>query len=335
MKPQITTILPTHRRPKTLKRALQSALDQTCCDIQVRVYDNASGDETAAIVRSYARRDPRVHYHCHPQDIDAVPNFQHGLSEVDTPFFSFLSDDDALLPEFYATALSLLHKYPDAAACIGSVITENEQGQPLDYSLSKWPDQEYVPSPQGLYRMISHYSNWTGALFRTSLTSQIGPLNPELRIIDLDFMLRLTARFPIVISKKPCALFTDHPGSYSRRARLKIVWPGWPKMVSHLTEDPSIAPEVKSQAERLLQRNLQRHLSLFALRAIEARHFDEADRAVKLLKMKTMSVFLRALVGWCEAYPLCCSATTSLLRWRRNLKRLFRISVKDKKKYVR
>src|ERR1700674_1455488 len=103
--PLITTIIPTYRRPKFLRRAIRSVLNQSFMNFQVCVYDNASGDETPSVVDDIARSDRRVKYHCHPENIGAIRNFLYGMERVETPFFSFLSDDDFLLPDFYETAL--------------------------------------------------------------------------------------------------------------------------------------------------------------------------------------------------------------------------------------
>ena len=65
--PLITTIIPTYRRPKLLQRAIRSVLNQTYPHFQVCIYDNASGDDTAAVVAEIAKGDPRVKYHCHPK----------------------------------------------------------------------------------------------------------------------------------------------------------------------------------------------------------------------------------------------------------------------------
>jgi len=67
--PLITTVIPTYRRPRLLKRAILSALGQTYRNIQVCVYDNASGDETAEVVAGIANGDRRVKYYCHPTNI--------------------------------------------------------------------------------------------------------------------------------------------------------------------------------------------------------------------------------------------------------------------------
>src|SRR5579875_1770387 len=62
----VTTVIPTFRRPHLLKRAIASALNQTYEAVAVEVFDNASGDETAAVVAEAASKDPRVRYSATP-----------------------------------------------------------------------------------------------------------------------------------------------------------------------------------------------------------------------------------------------------------------------------
>ena len=57
--PIVTTILATYRRPHLLKRAIRSILNQTFTDFQLCVYDNASEDETGAVVRDFMKADSR------------------------------------------------------------------------------------------------------------------------------------------------------------------------------------------------------------------------------------------------------------------------------------
>ena len=117
--PLITTIIPTYRRPRLLERAIRSVLRQTYPNFEVHVYDNASGDKTRQIVNELSLQDSRVKYYCHEKNIGAGNNFQYALSKVDTRYFSFLSDDDYLLPDFYKATLSEFEKYPSADRRLG------------------------------------------------------------------------------------------------------------------------------------------------------------------------------------------------------------------------
>ncbi len=99
--PPITAIICTYRRPEMLKRAIRSVQSQTFGDFQICIYDNASGDETAAVVAELAQRDSRIKYHCRPENIGPLANYVEAMKDVKTPFFAFVADDDLMLPNFY------------------------------------------------------------------------------------------------------------------------------------------------------------------------------------------------------------------------------------------
>ena len=94
----ITTVLPTYQRPDLLRRAVESVVGQQFDKWRLCVCDNGSDLETAELMRGLERQDARIEYHRHATNIGAVRNFKFGLDRVRTPYFSFLSDDDVLLP---------------------------------------------------------------------------------------------------------------------------------------------------------------------------------------------------------------------------------------------
>jgi len=130
--PLITTLITTYKRPELLKRAILSALNQTYSHLIVYVFDNASDDETEEMVRNLMLTDSRIRYHRHPINIGMMGNYQFALSQVKTPLFSLLSDDDLLLPWFYETALEGFAKHPDIAFSATSTLVMTSAGQ-VDY----------------------------------------------------------------------------------------------------------------------------------------------------------------------------------------------------------
>ncbi len=280
--PLITTIIPTYQRPHLLKRAIQSALDQTMPLIQVCIYDNASQDETANTVETIAKKDRRVKYHRHPNQIDAAANFQFGIKAVNTPFFSLLADDDLLMPDFYETALAKLKAFPSAQFFLGSTIDVKENGDIVSANALRWEEKCYDP-PFGLYHAIKNYFNWTGALFRKEVRQNV-TIDPSLKPIDLDFVLRLAAQSPFVVSKKPCALFFHHPHSYSIKAGSKLVWPSWPKIVQNLEAIQTLSEREKKRSKEFMQTMLQKMFVRISLGQIVAKEFEEARKTLALFK---------------------------------------------------
>ena len=59
-----------------IRPALDSLLAQTYQDFTILVSDNASTDETVAIVEEYMRRDPRISLQRHPHQHRGAPQLQ-------------------------------------------------------------------------------------------------------------------------------------------------------------------------------------------------------------------------------------------------------------------
>ena len=319
----ITTILPTYKRPEQFKKAIASVLAQTYPHFQLCVYDNASDDETREIVSRFS--DPRVHYHCHSENIGSEANFQYGISQVRTPYFSILADDDQLLPEFYETALQGFEKYPDAAFSVTRVDEIDVEGNLVCSPLLNWPDSEYFSSPDGLLTMIGSYSNWTGIVFKTEVAQAIGAIDPSLKAVDVDYVFRIAARYPFAVSKKLGALFFQHPGSYSTANGLKLLVPGWQIMIDKLKKEEALSKEAKNQIEQRLIKDLHFQLFSLTIRLIEKNGLEAAAQAAEALSRqpgkqregKAMSSLVRA----CTFFPFLQRLIAWMMKVRRKRRR--------------
>jgi glycosyltransferase involved in cell wall biosynthesis len=327
-KPLITTIIPTYRRPKLLRRAISSVLAQTYPHFRLCVYDNASGDETASVVVEFARGDPRVHYHCQPENIGALRNFIYGAERVDTPFFSFLSDDDLLLPAFYETALAGFEKYPEAILSVTPTLQVDGRGVILKVPLAAWKPGLYHP-PKGLRAMLKYKpATWTGVLFRREVIEKVGMLDEEVGdASDLDFELRAAARFPVVVSRQPGAIFSFRSSPLSDLLRFQASWPGWEKMIRNLTEDKRIPAEARLHAEQALREGPKRDLFRDGLGSILRKDWAYTDKAVEVLhnhyNSRGRAFLLRGTAKMFRFFPPVYYVSFSLIALRRALRKLF------------
>lgn len=216
----ITSFIPTYKRPEQLKRAIESILNQTHRDFKLVVLDNASGDETEAVVRSYMVKDPRVHYHCHKQNLGMLGNYAYAFNHIDTLYFNILSDDDFVHPWFLETALKDLENFPDTAYCACAIEALNEEGVCISNSIGSWSRDGYYGVGEGALEMTSAHAKFpmpTGVLFRTKLVESISPdLTPEMMLLwDPDYLTQIAARHPIIANKRCCGIFTAHDDGFS------------------------------------------------------------------------------------------------------------------------
>ena len=319
--PQITTIIPTYRRPLLLRRAITSALEQKNTSLQVCVYDNCSEDETEAIVRDLAKNDERVFYYCHSKNIGGLANFLYGMSRIETDFFSFLSDDDYLLPGFYQCALAALDRHPEAMCWAGMTLNVDEENAIWDARARQWPREGFFEPPEGFIAMTGGMAPaWTSILFRKDVLKKVGFIDPEfLGPSDLEYCLRLAARYPYVFEKYPAAVLTLNSQSFSATQPMASFWPGWKRMFERISSDPCLSTDFKHTALAALQRDGRKMLFRRGANALATGRLDfvrdAADALASDCDESARAFLLRSLAVGCLHSSNLQRIYTSAYRW--------------------
>jgi glycosyltransferase involved in cell wall biosynthesis len=286
--PVVTTVLTTYRNPGLLRRAVDSVLGQTFRELRLTIYDDASDDETEGVVAAYAAKDARVTYHRHPANIGLVRNFAFGLEQVSTPYFSFLSDDDWLLPNLYAITVRGLESNPTAAFLSRRVVHVDDEGRVVrKVDITAMPAALHHP-PQGVLALLEHGApTWTGTVFRTSAAKEIGGLDTETGdVLDVDLVLRLGARHPFLVDPRFGAVFSRRRDSVSGQVRLSSTWPGWPRMIDNLDRELSYAPEIRSRTHQVLTAQLIARIYGTGLAAARRGNSNDALQASRILSAR-------------------------------------------------
>lgn len=208
--PLVTTVIATFRRPAFLRRAIHSALRQTIGRVRVSVYDNASGDDTADVVRQIG--DDRITYHHHDRNIGASANYNFGLSRVTTPYFSLLGDDDLILPDLYRTAVHALERDRGAMFFCARTAVDNRRAGVVQLR-GRWAAGTYDPSAQTATHMVrDHFIN-TGIVFRTAVLESVGYFD-ELGS-DRNYVVIASALHRFIVTERDLAVMTVHKRSFS------------------------------------------------------------------------------------------------------------------------
>jgi glycosyltransferase involved in cell wall biosynthesis len=318
--PLITTVIPTYKRPRLLRRAIESALIQGGNEVQVCVYDNASNDGTFEMVYAMMKLDSRIRYYCHSENVGSFKNFQFALSRIDTPFFSILSDDDILLPGFYSDAIYGLHENPDAILSGGITIRMNQEGQVFAACVENWSREGLFLPIDSLKEMLSgNPLCWTSVLFRKEALSATGGLDEEVGgPSDHDFILRLAARYQIVVNKKPYSIFMLHGDSFSETAPLSAFWPGWLKMIGNMGEALASAPELAYYTINKLNLDAKKMLFRRSANALAKNNLDFALSAANILdshyRAKAKSRIIRTLAWAVATVPFAANGYATLYR---------------------
>ncbi len=102
----LSLVVPTRERAQTLAFTLATALDQHSLDYEVVVSDNASTDDTRAVVDRLD--DERIRYFNTDQRLSMCGNYEFALERARGVYVIFIGDDDAVIPGALDHLLSLL-----------------------------------------------------------------------------------------------------------------------------------------------------------------------------------------------------------------------------------
>jgi glycosyltransferase involved in cell wall biosynthesis len=111
LRPKVTIAIPTYNRARTfLPTTLGSACAQTFRDLEILVSDNASADDTQAVVSSF--NDARIRYHRHPENVGSSKNMDFCVANARGEYLVVVPDDDFLDEDFVATCMDLASRNP-------------------------------------------------------------------------------------------------------------------------------------------------------------------------------------------------------------------------------
>jgi glycosyltransferase involved in cell wall biosynthesis len=217
--PLTSVVIPAYNAELFLERTLRSALRQTHSNLEVLVVDDGSTDKTKALAEAAAATDDRVR-------IISVPNGgvakarNIGIAEASGEFVAFLDADDLWHPAKIELQL--------AAMSPGS----GDYQPAAVYTFTRTIDTEDRVTGSGGRVVLSGYSfarhlfakpvgNGSSILVRREVAIAVGGFDPTwaAREIggceDLDFELRIAAKYPITAIGLYLVGYRQYPGNMS------------------------------------------------------------------------------------------------------------------------
>jgi glycosyltransferase involved in cell wall biosynthesis len=131
--PTVSVGLPVFNGSDYVAEAIQSILAQTYEDFELLIQDNASTDETEAICRAYAEKDPRVSYVRNAENVGATANFNLAFERARGRYFKWAAHPDVCAPDFLRLCVEVLEKDPSVVLCSGQARLINADGSPVRY----------------------------------------------------------------------------------------------------------------------------------------------------------------------------------------------------------
>jgi glycosyltransferase involved in cell wall biosynthesis len=215
-RPLVSIIMATYNRSAFLDRAIRSALGQTLRDLEVVVVDDGSTDETPAVLETF--QDDRLRSIRFSANRGACAACNAGIEAARAEILLFLDSDDALRPK----AAERLHGVLAADRSIG--MAWGRKGI-WDHATGSLQSVAFVNPFRraGTDRLLPTMLIWTpglgGLAIRREVFDELGPLDAELSMGDLDLAIRFAAcgRWKVHVVEEVTYDIYEHGPSLSSR----------------------------------------------------------------------------------------------------------------------
>jgi len=176
-------VTPSFNQGKFIRDTLESVLSQQYPDLEYRVVDGGSKDETVSILESYG---PRLLW-TSEKDAGQADAINKGFASATGEIISYLNSDDTYLPGTLHYVGEFFASHPEVDVIYGDGYFMDGQGEVLepyptrDFNWETFAEECYICQPT--------------VFFRRRVLTEVGLMDQDLQFcMDYDFWMRL---FPV------------------------------------------------------------------------------------------------------------------------------------------
>jgi glycosyltransferase involved in cell wall biosynthesis len=213
--PKVSVIILTHNRAALLRQAVASVLAQSFQDFEIIIIDDASTDDTQAVVASFS--DARIRYLRHAKNRGEGASRNAGIAHAGGDYIAFLDDDDTWLPEKLGAQVEVLERSP---ARVGAVYTGYVR---VDMASGAAIATVAAEKRGNIYAAL-RAQNWVGSpsavLLRRQCFDRVGLFDEKLGFgPDYDMWIRISRHYDFEIVNQPLVRYAVHPDRLSTDTR--------------------------------------------------------------------------------------------------------------------
>ena len=231
MKPLVSICIPTYNGSKFIKEAMESAINQTYCNLEIVVSDDASQDNILQIIKNFEQKSdiPITFYHNEPKGIGA--NWNNSIRKSKGKYIKFLFQDDVLQPTCIEEMVYVLerNKSLGLVASKRAFIIEksylNEETKQWIKGFGNLQEALQLPLEKGMRILdkkifksdffLKHPLNKIGepsvVLFKKDIVTEIGYFREDLKQnLDYEFYYRILKKYKIGVLEKKLVKFRLH-----------------------------------------------------------------------------------------------------------------------------
>ncbi|HET6882540.1 MAG TPA: glycosyltransferase [Pirellulales bacterium] len=213
----LSVIIPTYNHARYLPRALEALVTQSVLPAEIIVVNDASTDETPAILEAFARDYAVVKVITNPVNRRANQSVRIGLSNARGKYVYCVASDDYVLPGFVEKMVGAMEAFPQAGLCSAYFSIVNGVTGEIRPNPSGWCTEPRYFAPEEFEKRIGQGSiPGHASIIKRSSFQAAGGFLAELEWHS-DWFVSLVVAFREGICHVPetLSLLTDMPQTYS------------------------------------------------------------------------------------------------------------------------
>lgn len=216
---RVSVIIPTFNRALFLPQAIDSVIAQTVGDLEIIIVDDASTDDTVAVVARYAG-DPRVGYLRNERNAGIARSRNRGIEATSAPFIAMLDSDDVWLDrDKLAMQIAAMSRMANCAL-LGTDATVIDANGNAVGAIRNLASDRWIRATLFVKNQFVNSS----VLIRRSALDDVGMFDEDIPLIeDYELWLRIARRHCVANLRRRTTGYRVHSANISwrnQRARL-------------------------------------------------------------------------------------------------------------------
>jgi glycosyltransferase involved in cell wall biosynthesis len=215
-KPIVSVVIPAFNRSVFLRQAISSVLAQTHSDFELIISDDASTDDTPAVVGAF--QDRRIQYFRNDRNLGLVANWNAGFRRAEGAYITLLEDDNWMRPEYLARAVTTLDQHPEIGF-MHTAVHLTDAHRKVTQVLQRWKTDRICGKRAELVDLMRGNKIYLSTvLARRSVIESLGwfdeniPFSP-----DWDMWLRIYTYYDGAYVAEPLVYYRQHEANFTRQ----------------------------------------------------------------------------------------------------------------------
>jgi glycosyltransferase involved in cell wall biosynthesis len=194
----LSAIIPHHNHGRYIGRAVNALLTQECAPDEIIIVDDASTDDSLAIINELAAKSPRIVVINQPVNAGTNAALRAGFARARGQYFVLAGADDWVMPGFCKFGMEMLTQNPNAGLfCGDTVIVDGETEATTGYRPAARPlYRAGIISPRQCEELLKRMDNFIhtgGAIFRRDAILKAGGFDESLGAFADGYLTRKIA----------------------------------------------------------------------------------------------------------------------------------------------